>query len=297
MKRAPTVGRSAELTASTRFLDAIADGHAGMLLEGHAGIGKSALWRATVVAGGDRGYRVISTTAVEAEIDLPFVGLRDLLDPVADLAATLPAPQLEALEVALLRSDDLGAVADQHAVCVAALGVVRALAENGPVLLAVDDVDWLDKASERVLRYVVRRLSTERVGVLVARRTDGDREPPLGLDGPVFQRVALGPLTVDDLRNLLVEHHGFPLPQRTVRRIHELSSGNPFVAVELAAAAQKKDGRRTLADGVVPLPGGVLAVTAQRIAALSSGRAQRGGRYGDGHDTDDRHDRGADRRS
>lgn len=180
-------------------------------------------------------------------------------------------PQLVALDVAFLRSEDPHAAADPHAVCVAALGVVRALAERGPVVLAVDDVDWLDRASERVLRYVVRRLSAEPVGVLVARRPYGDREPPLGLaDRPRYRRIKLGPLAVDDLQTLLVERHGLSLPPRTVRRIHELCAGNPFVAVELVMAV-RREGRHVLADAVVPLPNGVPMVTAQHIAGLSPG--------------------------
>ena len=139
-----------------------------------------------------------------------------------DTALALPPPQRAALDVALLRSADPRAVADQHAVCVAALGIIRTLAAELPLVIAVDDAGWLDRSSDRVLRYVIRRLAAEPVGVLAARRPGS--VAPLGLDGPPLDarlhRVALGPLDPDAIHTLLTERCGLQLPRRLTRRIH-----------------------------------------------------------------------------
>jgi DNA-binding CsgD family transcriptional regulator len=260
------LGRAAALEAVTGFIDALADGPAALLVEGDAGIGKTTVWRAAATAARERKYRVISATAVEGEADLPFVALRDLLEPVpGEVTSALPAAQRDALDAALLRSEQPGKVADQHAVCVAVLGVVRALAAEQPLVIAVDDVPWIDRPSERVLRYVVRRLDREPVGVLVARRPAPDAGDPFGMDA---HRVVLGPLSSDELHALLNEKHGFALPRRVTRRIAEVCGGNPFAAVEIGRALHTS-GQRVVLEDALPLPGGALRVTAQRIGELS----------------------------
>jgi DNA-binding CsgD family transcriptional regulator len=219
---------------------------------------------------------VLAVTAVEGEADLPFVALRDLFESVSpDTALALPPPQREALDVALLRSADPRAVADQHAVCVAALGMIRTLAAERPLVLAVDDAGWLDRSSDRVLRYVIRRLATEPVGVLAARRPGS--AAPLGLDGPPLDarlhRVALGPLDPDAIHTLLTERCGLQLPRRLTRRIHAACGGNPFSAVEIGRTLSAR-GERIVDENALPLPGAVLRVTAERIAALSPAAQQ-----------------------
>jgi DNA-binding CsgD family transcriptional regulator len=265
------VGRETVLGDVADFVDALAVAPAALLLEGEPGIGKTTLWRSARSAVADRGHRVLAVTAVEGETDLPFVGLRDLLDEVApDAAPDLPPPQRDALDAALLRSADPRAVADQHAVCVAVLGVVRALAADEPLVIAVDDVGWLDRSSDRVLRYVVRRLTTERVGILATRRPTGSA-PPLGLDGPPLDarlhHVMLGPLDRDAIHALLTGRYGLALPRRLTRRIHAACGGNPFSAVEIGRTLSAR-GDRILDEDALPLPSGVLRVTATRIAAL-----------------------------
>jgi DNA-binding CsgD family transcriptional regulator len=270
-QEATLVGRDTALGDVAYFVDAVAAAPAALLLEGEPGIGKTTLWRSARAAAAARGHRVLAATAVEGETDLPFVGLRDLLDDVApDAAPELPPPQRAALDAALLRSADPEATADQHAVCVAVLGVVRALATNEPLVIAVDDVGWLDRSSDRVLRYVVRRLTTERVGVLATRRPAGPT-PPLGLDGPPLDgrlyHVTLGPLDRDAIHTLLTGHYGMALPRRLTRRIHDACGGNPFSAVEIGRTLSAR-GDRILDEDALPLPGGVLRIAAERIAAL-----------------------------
>ncbi|MDN5861396.1 MAG: AAA family ATPase, partial [Pseudonocardia sp.] len=273
---APTIGRDAELATVNRFLDAVADGPSALLVEGVAGIGKTTLWRAAVTTARARGYQVLAATAVDTEADLPFVGLRDLAAPVAaDTAAGLPEVQQAALSRALLSSGESGGPADLHAVCAAALGVVRVLSRSVPLVVAIDDVTWMDRSSQRVLRYVGRRLNDERMGILLARRS-GEPSPPPGLDGPAVQATAvsieLDTLSADDL-HLLLTGHGLALSRRTTGHIHRVSGGNPFYAVEIGRAVVR-DGRRPVGENALPVPGGVLTVTAQRVANLSPSARQ-----------------------
>ena len=274
---APVVlGRDTALAEVVTFVDAIEVAPAALLLEGDPGIGKTTVWRSAQAAAIARGHRVLAVTAVEGEADLPFVALRDLFESVSpDTALALPPPQRAALDVALLRSADPRAVADQHAVCVAALGIIRTLAAELPLVIAVDDAGWLDRSSDRVLRYVIRRLAAEPVGVLAARRPGS--VAPLGLDGPPLDarlhRVALGPLDPDAIHTLLTERCGLQLPRRLTRRIHAACGGNPFSAVEIGRTLSAR-GERIVDENALPLPGGVLRVTAERIAALSPAAQQ-----------------------
>lgn len=273
--RGPAVGREDELAAAAAFLDAMAAGPAALVIGGDAGIGKTTVWRAAVSAAAARGIRVLAATAVDGEADLPFVTLRDLLEDVPSSgAAALPAAQRNALDVALYRAT--GPVGDaqtgQHAVSVAVLGLVRALAAEAPLLVAVDDVGAIDPASDRVLRYVARRLSTERVGVLVTRRPTAEPAAPLGLSAPPFgerlQRLALQPLSADEMLALLTDAGGLALPRRVGWAVHRAAAGNPFYGLEIARAVARS-GAHVLDEDALPLPGGVSAVTARRVAALT----------------------------
>lgn len=118
-----------------------------------------------------KGHRVLACQAVEAEAHLAFAAVGDLLDPVlTDTLPRLPGPQRRALEAALLRVD-ADELADERAVTFGLLSVLRAVAGTGPVLIAVDDWQWLDTASARVLRFLLRRLGDEPIRVLVTART------------------------------------------------------------------------------------------------------------------------------
>ena len=270
----PAVGREGELAAAAAFLDEVTAGPAALVIEGAAGIGKTTVWRATIAAAAARGFRVLATTALDVEADLPFVTLRDLLEGVPpEAAAPLPAAQRQALDIAQYRA--AGPVVDaptgQHAVSVAVLGVLRSLAAERPLLVAVDDVGGIDPSSERVLRYVARRLTTEQIGVVVARRPT-EQAAPLGLPMPPIgerlHRIALAPLGADQMRALLTDVAGLRLPGRVVGAVHRAAGGNPFYGLEIARAVARS-GTRVLDEDALPLPGGLAAMTGRRIAGLS----------------------------
>ena len=173
---ASVVGRDSELAALSDFLAGISDGASVLVLEGEAGVGKTTLWKASVAAAESAGQRVLPARPVESETELSFSAIADMLDPVLDEAlGSLPGPQGRALRRALVLEDDAGPDPDPRSVGIAVLNSLRALAESGPLVVAVDDVQWLDAASAGALAYATRRLRTEPVGLLLARRAGSRR--------------------------------------------------------------------------------------------------------------------------
>lgn len=114
-------------------------------------------------------------------------------------------------------------------------------------MLAIDDVQWLDAPSAHLIRFAMRRLGVEPVRVLVARRGDGRGRAPLELECALPERVArvsVGPLSLGALHELLRTGLGVSLARPTLRRLHEVSGGNPFFALEIARAPEHRVGRQ-----------------------------------------------------
>jgi predicted ATPase len=180
----PTVfGRSAELADIAQFLDELPRRPSALVLVGEAGIGKTTLWEAGVGRASDRGWRVLEARTSAAETTMTFAALGDLLDPVIDdVLDEIPPMQRSALRMALLRADPGDdPISDHRAVASGTLGCLRVFARSSPVLLAIDDVQWLDPSSATVLRFVVRRLHDERSGY--SPRCDKGRERKTRWDG------------------------------------------------------------------------------------------------------------------
>ena len=238
----PIIGREDELDSVRVFFSSVRDGPAALLLEGDAGIGKTTLWAAGVTAAGaEPNRRVLRARPAEAETAMSFAGLSDLLVDVLDAAlAELPAPQRHALEVALLLEPGGPRPPDHRAVGAGFLGAVRALACDGPLLVAIDDVQWLDPPSAAAVAFALRRLTDERVDFLLAQRLEPEALPALGLDRPPAElellRVRLEALSFAALQRLLRGRLGASFTRPALRRIHETSGGNPFFALELGRA-------------------------------------------------------------
>ena len=230
------VGRDEELSSVHTFLGEAERGPAALVLEGEAGIGKSTVWLAGLDEARARGLHVLSSRPAEAERNLAHVGLGDLFEQVLDGALpALAAPRRRALEVALLRES--GDPVDDRALAVAVRSVLQLLSERQPVLVAVDDVQWLDPSSSGALVFALRRLAGSRVLLLLARRLD-DGAKASGLEQALgaerLRRLPVGPLSVGALHRLLRDRLGRPFARQTLLRIHERSGGNPFFALELA---------------------------------------------------------------
>ncbi len=202
------LGREAELAAVGRLLDGVADAPRAVAVDGAAGIGKTTLWAAGVGLARGRGFRVLQAQPAESEADLSYAALADLVGDVFDgTRSRLPVVQERALGASLLREEADGAAAPRTT-ATALVGVLAVLAEREPVLLAVDDVQWLDRASEEAVAFAVRRLPP-RVGVLVARRSPAAADPPLGLARALpedrLEHVVLGPLSLAGLHHLIAQ--------------------------------------------------------------------------------------------
>ena len=238
MTGSETVGRDVERASVSAFVGRVPDTPSALVLEGDAGIGKSTLWLEGVALARARGLRVLSSRPAEAERALVHVGLGDLLEEVLDEALpTLAAPRRSALGVAMLRDPGSGAPVDHRAVALAVRDVLQQLGEHAPILVAVDDVQWLDASSSAVLTFALRRLPTSPVLVLLARRpTDGPHPHPVedALPPAHVLRVPVGPLSVGALHRLLLDRLGTSFGRQTLLRIREQSRGNPYFAMELA---------------------------------------------------------------
>lgn len=146
------LGRDDELRSLHAFLDRpAAEGRAALVLVGEAGIGKSTLWLAGVEAARACGLRVLSSRPAEVELGVAHAGLGDLLEEaLAEVASELAAPRRRALEIALLVGDGAHEPVDFRTLAVAVRSALHLLAEREPILVAIDDVQWLDASSTSV---------------------------------------------------------------------------------------------------------------------------------------------------
>lgn len=266
------IGRESELAILHRFLDSIPTGPSALLLSGDPGIGKTTVWKEGLAGALERGYRTLSCSPVEAERRLSYTVLGDLVEPVLDESLpTLPEPQRAALEVALLRSPRTGGRADQRAVSLAVLGCIRAVASTTPVVVAIDDAQWMDLPSARVLQFVVRRLRDEPIGVLTAIRGSDAEVDPFGV-APAFpeERVHVlyvGPLSLVDVERVILDTVGERFSRTTLLRIHEMSGGNPFFAQEIALALLRR-GDDVGSGERLPIPDSLQELIEHRLEGL-----------------------------
>jgi DNA-binding NarL/FixJ family response regulator len=254
------LGRGAELQQVGALLADGAPAARALVLTGDAGVGKTTIWEAGIRLAAERGLRVLAARPAEAEAALPFAALGDLLGPVAD-AIELPRPQRAALDRALQRAD-ADEPADRLAVSRAALGVLRGLARDGPLVVAVDDVQWLDTPTERVLAFALRRLVDVPARALIAWRGPGG-PPPLGLRGATH--MAVEPLAAGELGALLGDRLGLDLARPRLLELHRACGGNPFYALEIGRALQG-DHR---AAGPIPVPESLGELLRLRLEGLS----------------------------
>jgi DNA-binding CsgD family transcriptional regulator len=266
------IGRGRELGAVAAFLDGVPSGPSGLLVEGEAGIGKTTVWMAGVADATARPYLVLSSRPAESEAALSFAGLGDLLDGALDrVLAGLPPPQQDALQVALLLKEPGRNAPGHMAVCAAFLAVIRALATDAPVVIAIDDLQWLDRPSATVLDYALRRLQGEPVGLLASARVRavGDSVPPAvaSMDEARLGRLWIGPLAAADFEAAIWASAGARLSRLIVRRVFEASGGNLFYGQELARALARAESE-PLPGEPLPVPASLQGVLTARIAAL-----------------------------
>src|SRR5262245_59040381 len=234
------IGRDGELASLRALLDRVeAAASTVEVITGDAGVGKSALLEWTVAEARSRGFTVLRATGIEFEQVLAFSGLTAVLRPLMDGIDDLDPGHAKALRGALGHED---ADAGRLAVHGATLALVAAAAEDAPVLVAVDDAQWVDQSSLESLVFAAHRCEADRVGFLFVQRTG----LPCLLDRTELDRVGLGGLAREAAVELL-GHTGVAAP--VAERCWELTRGNPLALVE--AGRRLSDGQRT---GDEPLP-------------------------------------------
>jgi DNA-binding CsgD family transcriptional regulator len=250
------------------FLASVPSGPSALIVEGEAGIGKTTMWLAALQRADELGFRVLSTRAAPAESVLAFSSLAPLLDGLDEsVLAELPPPQRLAIDRVLLRVSADGPATDPRAVSAAFLSVVERLAEVSAVLLAIDDLQWLDLSSAQVVSSTVRRL-TGSTGVIATVRTGADAgEPTVSLElhePDRLRRIRVPPLPVGALHNVLLERLGRSFSRPKMLQIHEVSGGNPFYALELAREMDEST------HAVTSLPGTLAGLVRARIGRLTA---------------------------
>ncbi|PZG20460.1 helix-turn-helix transcriptional regulator [Micromonospora craterilacus] len=239
-------GRRAETAALDRLLDRAADrAGSGLVLWGEPGIGKTALLEYAVKAASDA--TVLRCRGTRMEAGLAFAALHELLWPVLDRLELLAAPQAAALRGALGMSRD---PANRFLIGAAVLSLLSGLAQERPVLVVVDDAQWVDEASAHCLGFVARRVATEPVAVLLTGHEDPASGPWEGLPA-----LEVGGLADEDARRLVaavVPEADAALVDRTVRA----AGGNPLALHELPTLDRETDGEATLPPSGIPVPVG-----------------------------------------
>ncbi|WP_460337844.1 helix-turn-helix transcriptional regulator [Actinoallomurus acanthiterrae] len=238
-----------------------------LVLTGPTGIGKSTLL--TTLAAEFTDHRVLRCSLSETERHLPFLGLIDLLAEIGDdLLESLPKHQRAVLESALLRGDDPVGERDVLGLRVAVLAAFRNLCSAGPVLLVVDDAQWLDAPSAELLAFIARRAGGLPLRALAGLRTGpGDPQDPLELCPPPALTLPVPPMTVAEVGGLL---GGLALPRAVLAKVHRASDGNPFFALELGRALADH-GEPLDPAAPLPVPDGLRTLMLGRLFALSSG--------------------------
>jgi hypothetical protein len=254
------VGRERDLAVIRAFMDELPAQGEALVLSGEPGVGKSALLDAAEETAAAAGIRVLRAAGAEAE-DVSFCGLNQLLLPLRGDLERLDQMQRDALNVALGFSS--GPASDRLMVSNAALALLSRAAADGPLLIIIDNLHWVDQASALVLGFVARRLRGSRFGLIAAERTGSSRFLDLGV--PSYE---MRPLNGDAPDRLVATY--FPDLAPAVRqRIVAVAQGNPLALLELPAGLSEQQ-RSALAPlpAALPLSGRLQALVSWRVAAL-----------------------------
>jgi DNA-binding CsgD family transcriptional regulator len=256
------VGRHHELAELAAFVDADT-GHA-LVLRGETGVGKSALVQYTATLAEQAGHLVVRAAGVEAESELPYAGLHQVLHPLLADVAQLDDGARAVFDAVFGRTE--GDPPSVMALGIAVLSLLSLAADRQPLLLVLDDGQWLDDASVDVCGFVGRRLIGSRVKLLAAVRTD----IPSRFDTAALPDLVVPALTDEDA-GLLLDHRYPELGHRTRRTVLEQAQGNPLALVELPAHVVGRSGEQDDLVGrrAVPMPRRLQHVYGARIAGLS----------------------------
>jgi len=263
-------GREAEGQAVRDLLKAAASAPAVLTVDGEPGIGKTTLFREAVRLAHLADWRILECRPTSAESLLSFAGLTDLVRKIDDeMLQTLPAPQQAALSAAVLRAAPASVASDERAIGTGLATLFAQCADSSPVLLAIDDAQWLDAPTFAAVTFALRRVSSIRLGLLVCSRSGrtSARELVESLPDPAWsQTLTLRGLGDSDLFHVVRDQLGVSLSRPQLTRVSDASGGNPYVALELARALITSDDSTATA---LPVPQSLQALAAERLVDLS----------------------------
>jgi DNA-binding CsgD family transcriptional regulator len=257
------LGRGPEVARIDRALaDARLGVSSALVLRGEPGIGKTALLRHAAAGAG--GMRVLSARGVEFEADIPFAGLHELLHPALAMVDRLPPVGGRTLRAVLGLGERVES--DRLVIGAATLGLLTAWAET-PLLILLDDAQWLDRASAETIAFAARRLLADPIALVVAIR-EGEPSPLLEAG---LEEVRLGGLDQASAAELLRSSAPGRISVDVARRIMDATGGNPLALVEMASEAHRFEAATGYAPLPVPIATTVERAYLRRAVAVSAG--------------------------
>jgi DNA-binding CsgD family transcriptional regulator len=236
------IGRAKELEQISAFLQDVARGPSALLISGEVGIGKTTVWRWAVSSAQLSGFRVLRCRPAASETGWAFSGLADLLrDVIDEVRPELAPPQRAAVDAAFLL-EEAAEAPNPLAVSLACRRSLGILAASGPVLVAVDDAQWLDEPSAAAITGAIRRLERESVGLLLAGSVRGvaSGAAGYGVEGMLasdrVRTISLSALSATELADLVQTRLESTSLRPLVPELHRVSRGNPLYALEIARA-------------------------------------------------------------
>jgi DNA-binding CsgD family transcriptional regulator len=246
----PLFGREAEIAVLDQLVVQIPERGGALVLHGDPGIGKTALLAVASAAANSKGVSVLRIAGAQSETGLAFAGLHQLLRPVLSSLGRLPGPQRDALSAAFGAFDVPSP--DPFLIALGTLNLLACAAERAPLLLVVDDAQWLDPPTASALAFIARRVDAEPIAVLFALR-NGIAST---LGGAGLPELRLGGLS-DEAAGELVDASAGDLTPGLRRRVLEIAAGNPLALLELPDALRLDDA------GIGGLPPGPLSLTSR----------------------------------
>jgi DNA-binding CsgD family transcriptional regulator/tetratricopeptide (TPR) repeat protein len=239
----PLYGRERELAVLVERLDGAGDHGASQLIEGEAGVGKSFLLSSAAAHASATGFRVLRTSGIQAETNLPFAGLHQLIRPVLLAKGELPVRQRKNLLAAFGLFD--AETPDFFRIALAALEALTQAAERAPILILAEDLQWIDQASADVLAFIARRIEHESIAMLFSIRSGYAS----AVGGSGVPKMTLGGLAPQAAAAFL--DNGFPDLKPDIRaRVLSQAAGNPLALMELPRVGA---GRIPLSSTLMPL--------------------------------------------
>lgn len=252
---ADMIGRDNELAALTAIAAGIKEQGRALVVEGEAGIGKTTLLAAVCQWARDNGFTVLSCAGVQCQTNVGYAAVHELIHPILNHAEALPAHQKSALFTALGLAEHESGMPDPLQIGVAILGLIEEAAVHRPLLLTVDDAQWLDESSLHILTFIGRRVANSTVMLLCGARPRLDGEPARLLS---LSRFPLGPVDEPTSHKLLTAAvdtvAGRPQLNEPARsRVLAEAGGNPLAIAELAKAIMTGRGP-AVNSAATPLP-------------------------------------------